>query len=152
MERKAIADKWIPIGEKEDVIFCEMSSRRKSKTGLPMNIWIDDSKSYIAGKHSKRIKFQLDKGQMNPDNFGTMDLDGVIHKPDHPIKQLHQSDLTQLRNFVRNNKYALERLADIEIDIEDIWPSIIRGGEPATEGEIDALNGKVDELAVIDDD
>ena len=147
-----MATKWKLIDEVaekdtqgEDLV-CEMATRRPIKTGLPMTIWIDDGKYYIKGGHWKRVKFQLDKGDPNSDQFGVMDLDGVIREPQTEIRSLHASDLTKLRNFIHNNKKALEHLADVEIDIDDIWPYIIKGGIRASKEQIDALNAKVDEL------
>jgi hypothetical protein len=35
----------------------EMAGLKKSRTGLPVNLWVDDSHAYIRGKHAKRIKF-----------------------------------------------------------------------------------------------
>ena len=39
-----------------------MANVRKKQTGLPVNIWIDEAETYKKGKHSKFIKFQMDKG------------------------------------------------------------------------------------------
>ena len=69
---------WIPIDE--SILVCEMSNKRKALTQLPMNIWIDESQTYIRGHHSKRVKFQLDKSdKLHPNNFGSMDLKGNLH-------------------------------------------------------------------------
>ena len=134
---------WIPIDEA--TLVCEMANKHKSETLLPMNIWIDENQTYIKGRHSKRVKFQLDHGnRMNLSRFGTMDLDGNLHCKD--IGELCQEDINALRNFVLNNKMALEHVADNDIWLGQIWPSIIKGGEPASFEEIQKLNLKVDEL------
>lgn len=133
-------------GQTDRKIVCEMSTRRKSKTGLPMTIWIDDAKTYINGGHWKRVKFQLNKGDPQPDNLGEMRLDGTIEAPKGPIRGLSASEINELRNFIHNNRKALEHLADIEIDIDDIWPYIIKGGKLATAEQITALNAQVDKL------
>lgn len=134
---------WIPIDE--SALVCEMANKHKSETLLPMNIWIDESKTYVKGHHSKRVKFQLDHGnRMNFSRFGTMDLDGNLHCKD--IGELSINDIKALRNFVLNNKVALEHVADNDIWLGQIWPSIILGGEPASFEEIQKLNLKVDEL------
>ena len=130
---------------REDLL-CEMANKYQEETSLPMNIWIDDSQSYLHVGHYKRIKFQLDRGKGNPHNCGVMDLDGNIIQPTSPIRRLRKSDLEQLRNFVINNKYALEHIADVDIYTGQIWPYIITGGEPASNEEIAALNRKVDEF------
>lgn len=134
---------WIPIDE--STLVCEMANKRKAQTKLPMNIWIDENQTYVKGRHSKRVKFQLDHGnRMNLSRFGTMDLDGNLHCDD--IGELSQEDINALRNFVLNNKVALEHVADNDIWLDEIWPNIILGGEPASFEEIQKLNLKVDEL------
>ena len=134
---------WISIDE--STLVCEMANKNKAQTKLPMNIWIDENQTYIKGRHSKRVKFQLDHGnRINLSRFGTMDLDGNLHCKD--IGELSQDDINALRNFVLNNKMALEHVADNDIWLDEIWPNIILGGEPASLEEIQKLNLKVDEL------
>ena len=136
---------WIPIDESE--LVCEMLIKNKAKTHLPMNIWIDEAQTYLKGGHSKRIKFQLNhSNKMNLTEFGTMDLDGNLHPDNLDIGELSTSDIKQLRNFVLNNKYALDKIADNDIWIDEIWGSMIMGGEPASYSDIQKLNLKVDEL------
>lgn len=131
----------------EAELVCEMSNKNKAKTHLPMNIWIDESQTYLKDGHSKRVKFQLNHAnRMNLNEFGTMDLDGNLHPSDIDIGELSNSDIEQLRNFVLNNKYMLERVADADLWLDDIWPFVILGGEPASYEEITKLNLKVDEL------
>ena len=134
---------WIPIDEA--TLVCEMASKHKSVTLLPMNIWIDENQTYIKGRHSKMVKFQLDHGnRMYMSRFGTMDLDGNLHCKD--IGELSQEDINALRNFVLNNKLALDYVADNDIWLDQIWPDIIKGGELASFEEVQKLNLKVDEL------
>ena len=135
---------WIPV-DTNDEMFCEMATRRPQKTGLPMTIWVDDGKWYQQSGHGKRIKFQLDPSEKNTNGFGVMDLNGVVLHPNR-IKTLSAKDIKKVSNFVLNNQYALDKLSDMLIDIDDIWPFIIRGGEPASYEEISKLNLKVDEL------
>lgn len=138
--------KWNRLSEvDESKLVCEMSNKRKDLTHLPMNIWIDEAQTYLDGGHSKRVKFQLDSGnKFNKHNLGSMDLDGNLHCSD--IGNLSASDINQLRNFVLNNRYALDKIADNDIWIDEIWDSMIMGGEPASFDEITKLNLKVDEL------
>lgn len=131
----------------EAELVCEMSNKNKAKTHLPMNIWIDEAQTYLKGGHSKRVKFQLNHAnRMNLNEFGTMDLEGNLHPSDLDIGELSQNDIEQLRNFVLNNKYMLERVADSDLWLDDIWPFVILGGDPASYEEITKLNLKVDEL------
>lgn len=134
---------WIQIDE--STLVCEMSCMNKAQTHLPMNIWIDENQTYIKARRSKRVKFQLDHGnRMNLTRLGSMDMDGNLHCED--FGELSQEDINALRNFVLNNKYALSHVADNDIWLYEIWPSIILGGEPASFEEIQKLNLKVDEL------
>ena len=54
----------------------------------------------------------------------------------------------RLRNFVHNNRFALEQLADANVALYEIWDYIIKGGDVASDEEIEALNGKVAAFAV----
>ena len=65
----------------------EMAGLRKSASGLPVNLWLDDSHAYVHGRHAKRIKFQGDYG--NNANRGNM-FSMIISKdnPQIPAKQL----------------------------------------------------------------
>ena len=58
--------------------FCEMSNYRKRKTGLPVNVWIDQAENYKDGGHAKRIKFQINKADRYQNNSCPMLLDGSI--------------------------------------------------------------------------
>ena len=136
---------WIPVDEA--TLVCEMANKSKAQTKLPMNIWIDENQTYINGRPGKRVKFQLNHAnRADARSFGSMDLDGNLHPDDLDIGELSQSDIKQLRNFVLNNQYALKHIADSDLWLDDIWPSIIKGGEPASFEEIQKLNLKVDEL------
>ena len=57
-------------------------------------------------------------------------------------------DIDQLRNWVYNNKYALELVADVKIPLDEIFPYMIKGGDLASEEAIAALNAKVDKLSI----
>ena len=136
---------WIPIDEA--TLVCEMSNKNKAQTQLPMNIWIDENQTYVKGGHYKRVKFQLNhSNRINLQAFGSMDLDGNLHPDNLDIGELSRDDIKQLRNFVLNNKYALEHVADNDLWLDEIWPSIIKGGEVASFQDIQSLNLKVDEL------
>ena len=101
----------------------------------------------VNGRHGKRIKFQLDKAEdFENTNAGSMDLNGNIYPPNLKIQKLKARDLAALRNFVRNNKYALEKIADQEIRLYRIWPDMIKGGEAASAETIERLNAIVDKL------
>ena len=111
----------------------EMVTLRKARSGLPVNIYLDDSGSYIEGGHGPRIKFQPNKGNspnthtMIPmtisdspeiliDNYNTM-LDGV-----------RNDDISLIKFFVILNKTNLLRLCDCndEYDFFDFLSDMVR--------------------------
>jgi hypothetical protein len=101
----------------------EMAGLRKHDSGLPVNIWLDDSHAYTRGRHAKRIKFQGDYG--NNVNAGNM-FSMIISKddPQIPVKQLPKlrlpkKDIDAIKNFVRNNADLLDKLADEKISFID---------------------------------
>ena len=96
---------------------CEMANLRKDRSGLPVNLWLDDTQSYKRGGHWKRIKFQTNTS--NNVQSGEM---GVITIEDNPKiiegeKLLPAKTINQILNWVKINKDALEKLSDEEIDI-----------------------------------
>jgi hypothetical protein len=98
----------------------EMAGLKKSRTGLPVNLWVDDSHAYVRGKHAKRIKFQGDYG--NNVNAGNM-FSMILSKddPQIPDKQLSRlklpaRDIDAIKTFVKNNTDLLDKLADEKID------------------------------------
>jgi hypothetical protein len=99
----------------------EMATLKKTVTGLPVNIWVDETKAYTMGGHAKRIKFQGDYGNnTNRSNLFTM----ILSKddPQIPAKQLPKiklpaKDIDLIKTFVKNNIDILDKLADERIDI-----------------------------------
>ena len=118
----------------------------KGRTGLPMNVAIDDGYAYdIQRLAFKQIAFQMDTDDHgNMDNWNAMGLDGTLCDPD--IGGLEESDLTQLRNFVRNNRYVLERIAENDLYSDQIANDLILGGEAASGEAVAGLNRKVDDV------
>ena len=112
----------------------EMSNIYKDETDLPVNIWIDAAKEYITGKHAKRIKFQINTGN----NIGgqptcPMMLNGKI-PPTILKKNTIKSDfISEVQNFVLNNKFALDKAADELIRDSEFKRIMIKSGKPATD-------------------
>ena len=75
-----------------------------------------------------------------------MDFDGKVYPSEADLGEVTRKDLQQLRNFVRNNRYALERICEMDTHLETTWEFLIKGGEKAPKEKIEALNRKVDEL------
>lgn len=129
----------------------EMSNCRPRKTGLPVNIWIDEAETYKRSNHSKRLKFQINKNfSFQLENTCSMLLDGSIpekvfqkvqKKKDY---KLSTNDIEQIRNFVINNFYALDLIADQKLDLDDFWEFCIKGGEKASINEMNQLKKYTD--------
>ena len=124
----------------------------KRRTGLPMNVAIDDGYAYdIQQLPFKQVAFQMDTDEDgNMDNWNAMGMDGTLCDPG--IGRLRESDLAQLRNFVHNNRYVLERIAENDLYSEDqIASQLILGGAAASEEAIAELKRKADEIIAQND-
>ena len=124
----------------------------KEYTGLPMNVTIDDGYAYdFQQLPFMQVGFQMDTDEkLNKDNWNAMGMDGALCDPG--IGELQESDLAQLRNFVRNNRYVLERIAENDLYSEDqIASQLILGGAPASEEAIAELKRKADEVIARND-
>ena len=104
------------IPENEPIM--SMATYRKNKSGLPVNVWLDDGMAYRKSKHGKRIKFQPDRGDRPvTDDFTTMTIsDNPQVFGDH---ELSSKEIQQLKDFVIRNRDLLEQMSDMEIDFED---------------------------------
>jgi hypothetical protein len=99
----------------------EMATLRKFRSGLPVNLYLDDSMSYKRGGHAKRIKFQPDKG----DRPVTRKMILMTIEDDPKVKgnnikiNLQPADIEKIKSFVKINKDLLLDLSDMKIDIQD---------------------------------
>jgi hypothetical protein len=99
----------------------EMAGLRKSDSGLPVNLWLDDMSTYKRAGHWKRIKFQGDHGdKLNPRNLFSMTISEnpeiVPHSAEISIK-LPAKEIAKIRQFVKDNYILLSKLADQEISL-----------------------------------
>ena len=100
-----------------------MARLRKRRSRLPMNLYLDDSGSYLNGGHGPRIKFQTDKSDSA--NTGAMLPMTISEQPEIPVKNyrsqldgISESDLQRLREFVITNRVNLLRLCDKDDDYD----------------------------------
>lgn len=118
----------------------EMATLRKKDSGLPVNLYIDDSLSYKREKRSKRIKFQTDTGDKpnTRGNFSSMTLDGKVVESTLPKKlEISQKEIEAISNFVVNNYECLSLVADFDLDYDYFKHHLmIKGGELATEEQL----------------
>ena len=84
--------------------------------------------------------------KMQNQPFCCMDLYGKIIEDTFDEKECEVStkDLRQVSNYVLNNSYALDKVADEEIFMEDYDEISIKGGKLASEEEINNLIKEVD--------
>lgn len=87
----------------------ELGTVKVIDTGLPMLIWLDNGGRYNNTGHYKRIKFQCNTNVNSRDdsNQCSMDLQGNIYNKDKVDYKLSTKHEELLRNFVKNNNYAL---------------------------------------------
>lgn len=126
---------------------------KSSKTGLSVNIWLDEVELYKKIGMKKKIRFQLNKEkQFDLQQSCPMFLTGEI-----PFKMFEElgkiidvevsaEDIEAVKNFVKNNSYALSFVAGQKLELDDFWKIFIKGGEPATTEAITELKKKCDEL------
>lgn len=124
-----------------------MANIRKRRSGLPVNIWVDENKEYLKGGHGKRIKFQINHADSVQEQFlASITLNGEIIKETYnkSKSELNSKDLKQIINFTLNNAYALNVLSDGGVfDIGNFLEVMIPGGELATPEQIEEQRQKV---------
>jgi hypothetical protein len=83
------------IGRRGDsAVLAEMATLKKSVSGLPVNLWLDNSRAYVQGRHAKRIKFQGDPGNsINSGNLFPMTIS--------PTTRRFPKNCSQKLNFQR---------------------------------------------------
>lgn len=132
--------------------FWRMTKIDKDCSGLPVLILVDDAHGYRFENDDKYIAFQITKSDLlEPWNLCKMYLDGTLEFDWTDLEEdeeceLTESDIAAIRNFVANNRYILEVMADEEIDASEFWNYCIRGGESATIGRKAELAEDVDEI------
>jgi len=99
----------------------EMANIPKSKSGLTVNIWVDQGHDL---QHGDRIKFQNDNGdRFNRGNSCTLMLHSnmdVVGKP-----KIHSWEIEQIRTFVKINMKNIISLFKKEIDIDEFENRIV---------------------------
>lgn len=108
------------IDNNDDNALFEMATLKKKISGLPVNIYLDDSGSWINGEHGPRIKFQ---GNHNSSSDTNEMIPMIISDdPYIPITQeeqwhdLSSDDIKKVKQFVKLNKDYLLRLCDKDDD------------------------------------
>jgi hypothetical protein len=112
----------------ENLRMGELAALRKSDSGLPANLYLDDEKRYVKARHWKRIKFQPNTGD-HPitRNMVPMSIedDPKILAKDVKIS-LNAKQLNKIKAFVKANKNLLLQLADMKINLADFLKRMVK--------------------------
>ena len=93
----------------------EMSKLTKRDTGLPVDIWVDEGRTFTRSGHGKRIKIQATKGDPNSRNWlaVTVSPDPDIPRDQKKVKHdLTAKDLNKVKQFIKLNLDSLNRLGN----------------------------------------
>jgi hypothetical protein len=105
----------------------EMCILRKRRSGLPVNLYLDDTGSWQTSKHWKRIKFQANKGD-RPETRNMIPM-SISDNPEVLIPnkkiELSKKELDQVKQFVIDNKEILIQLSDFQIDFVEFTEKMI---------------------------
>ncbi|MBO7500638.1 MAG: hypothetical protein J6T45_04755 [Fibrobacterales bacterium] len=111
----------------------------QNDTGLPMRIWVDEANGYERCGLPKQIWFQINRSEKQQyRNLCPMNLNGDITDDDfaealeNRYFDLEEEDVRALQNFVRNNRYALDKLADQLLYFTEFYEIFIAGGRKAS--------------------
>ena len=95
-----------------------MINFRKNRSGLPVNVWLDEGQAYKVGGHGYILKFQTNRqNQWTNNELADMtisDTPKVIGE-----HKLSARVIKELEDFVKRNKKLLMQLADMKIDFID---------------------------------
>jgi hypothetical protein len=108
------------LSEQEENFLLSLAVLRKKRSGLPVNLWLEEIDSHKRKGRRKRIIFQGDKGYfVNIDNMVPMSIEDTPRILAKVRTELSDSEMGQIKDFIRKNKEALEQLSDEQIDFFD---------------------------------
>ena len=91
----------------------EMSKLTKRETGLPVDIWVDEGKTFLKSGHSRRIKFQGDKSDPNTHNWVPLTIsDNPQIEGENVSHNLNSKEIRKIKLFIIENLEALTKLGD----------------------------------------
>lgn len=110
------------LNELMDCSKFEMATLKKKRSGLPVNLYLDDSGSYVNGGHAPRIKFQANRNDSSDTRL--MIPMTISDDPEIPVDYKQQldgvkeNDIKTIKQFVIANKDNLLRLCDSSDDYD----------------------------------
>jgi hypothetical protein len=97
----------------------------KKNSGLPANLWIDDTGSYRNSGHWKRIKFQINGGDLfQKNNLGVITISDNPQVISSKNIELSNEEVEDIIEFVKKHKTDLELIADQEMSFQDFMDKI----------------------------
>lgn len=125
-----------------------MANLRKKYTALSVNLWIDGGRMLVYGGHWERLKFQGNiSDKINTDLLFPIDLDGNIYfNGREQYCELNSKKINEIKNFIKNNRFPLEKILNKELDLKAFQPYFIKGGKLANDEELKWVKGKVLEM------
>lgn len=126
-----------------------MSKMIPSETGLATVIWVDAEKAYKKGKHAKRIKFKGGKSNSSRTFTSIMLKNAELVDETLPKKKsdrIDEATIEEIKTWVSNNEYALDKMADTLITQIQFSKILIKGKNKASDSAKKKLKEKVDSL------
>jgi hypothetical protein len=91
----------------------EMSKLTARETGLPVDIWVDEGRTFTNSGHGKRIKFQGDKSDPNTRNWIPLTVSNNPEIPNKNIQHnLNAQEINAIKSFVIKNLDILLKLGN----------------------------------------
>ena len=120
----------------EGEFIVSMSKLLPKTSKITTPLYIDDAGTFRNGGHWKRIKFKQNNHVVDMRDWTPMNFDGEIMGKENEI-ELKPWQIKEIRNFVNNNRYILEKLCEEDnLEFSDFLDVMIKGGEPATQEQI----------------
>lgn len=110
----AFCKQLVPIEPEKDNLL-EYRVLKPQQTNLPVNIWIDDGKTWEKSGHAPRIKIPYNASGTNTRTWSSVRIaptPQLMHDTLLPSKVVRQ-----ILNFVQNNQQELLQVSNQEIDI-----------------------------------
>jgi hypothetical protein len=99
----------------------EMSKLQKHETGLPVDIWVDEGKTFSKSGHARRIKFQGDKSNSNTRNWVPLTIDKDPQIPQNIQHNLNTQEINKIKLFVVQNLEPLQMLGNEGYGLSDFF-------------------------------
>ena len=134
----------------EDRDYMCFTDLRPKTTGLPFKILVDETgASKYRETHKLRLRMYVGYFccRLDMHDYVEVDMDGNVYTHAAESEErwnIKYEDFQKLKNFMQNNKYALEMIAQQKVNKYTMAHYLIKDGKPASEAEIERLNELAD--------